>query len=162
MITVFALIENNFYRDPLYDFHIVAGSILRRKQTEERAGCARNAVYMTLQGFAGRINMDFRPLSNSHAPQLGLFEIGGDPHFIERHHGEELLSGLNVEPDDNCFIHRARYRRNDFGVLKVQLGLLEQRSLLLDIGNRRTDARFCGRHLLRSSLSRLVIGVRLG
>jgi hypothetical protein len=61
-----------------------------------RAGCAGNTVYMALQGFTGRINMDFRALSNSHAPQLSLFEIGGDPDFIERHHGEQLLSRLNV------------------------------------------------------------------
>ena len=45
--------------------------------------------------------MDFGFLSNPHVPQLGLFEICGNPHFVQRYYGEELLSGLNVPPDDS-------------------------------------------------------------
>ena len=76
------------------DFYVVAGGILGRKQTEERAGRAGDAVHMAFQSLAGRIHMDFGSLADSHVSELRLFEIGGDPHFIERHDGEELLAGL--------------------------------------------------------------------
>jgi hypothetical protein len=43
---VLARIENDLHRNPLHDFHVVAGGILRRKQTEERAGCPGDAIYV--------------------------------------------------------------------------------------------------------------------
>ena len=77
--------------------------------------------------------MDVRFLSNLHVFELGLFEIGGHPDFIERHHGEELLAVLNVHPDHHRLIHFTADRSNDFRVSEIELGLFEQRALLLNI-----------------------------
>jgi len=49
-------------------------------------------------------HLDIRFLSNAHLPELRLLEIGGTPHFVERHDREKLLSRLHVQPDDNRFI----------------------------------------------------------
>ena len=43
--------------------------------------------------------------------------------------------GLNIQPDDHSLVHFAGDRRNDFRVLEVQLSLLEQRALLLHVGD---------------------------
>src|SRR5580704_10992199 len=160
-IPVFAGLENNLYRDSLYYFYVVAGGILRRKQTEEGARGTGDAVHVAFQGLAGRIHMDFRSLSDAHVPELGLFEIGGNPDVIERHHREELLAGLNVQPDDHRFIYFTSDRRNNFGVLEIELGLLEECAFLLYIGNGRAHARLRGGHLSRPGFRVLVIRIRL-
>src|SRR6202030_4842059 len=69
-IPVLARLENDFYRNPLHNFHVVAGGVLRREQTEERACRARNAVHVALHSFAVRIHLDSRSLSNAHFPEL--------------------------------------------------------------------------------------------
>jgi hypothetical protein len=47
-IAILAGLKNYLYRNPLNNFHVVAGGILRREQTEERAGRPRDAVYLAL------------------------------------------------------------------------------------------------------------------
>src|SRR5271170_703728 len=118
-ILVLPGIENDLYRDPLHNLHVIPRSILRRKQTEYRTGCPRDAVHMAFQSASARIHMDFRFLSNLHVPELGLFEIGGDPDFIEGNHSEELLPVLNIHPDDHGLIHFAGDRSDDFRVSEI-------------------------------------------
>ena len=57
--------------------------------------------------------------------ELRLLEIGGDPDFIERHDGEQLLAGLNIHADDDGLIHFAADRGDDFGVAEIELRLIE-------------------------------------
>ena len=105
--------------------------------------------------------MDFRFLSNSHAPQLSLFKIGCNPHFIERHHGEKLLPVLHVHPNHHCLVHFTRDRSNDFRVSEIQFGLFQKRTLLLDVRERRLHARPGRRHLLRPGLRIFVVRIGL-
>jgi hypothetical protein len=107
MIAIFSLLENYFDWDSLHDFHVIAGSIFGWKQTERRAGGARDAVHVTVQGSPSGINVDFGFLPNSHAPQLGLFEIGGDPDFIQGYDREELLPSLYIHSDHYRLVHFA-------------------------------------------------------
>ena len=90
--------------------------------------------------------MDVRFLSDLHVPELRLFKIGSDPNFIERDHGQELLPRLNIQPDDNRLVHCTGDRSKDFRVLQIQLGLLQQRPLLLDIGDRSLHSCHRGRN----------------
>ena len=76
--------------------------------------------------------------------ELRLFEIGGDPDFIERDDGQQLLAGLDIHADDDGLVHLAADRRDDFGVLQVQLGLLQSGALLLHVGHGRTRASTAG------------------
>ena len=119
MIAIFSLLKNYFDRNSLHDFHVIAGGIFGWKQTERRAGCARDAVHVTVQASPSGINMDFGFLPNSHAPELRLFEIGGDPDFIQGNDGEELLPGLDIHSDHHRLIHFAGDRGNNFRVLQV-------------------------------------------
>jgi hypothetical protein len=139
-ITIFSRLKNDLYRNSLNNFYVIAGGIFGRKQTESRARRSRDAVHVAFEFSATRIHMDFCPLPNLHVPKLRLFKIRGYPDFIERHNGEELLPGLNVHADYDCLIYFAAHRSHNLCVLKVELCLLEQRSLLLYIGGRRTSA----------------------
>ncbi len=114
---------------------------------------------MALQSPSARIHMDFRSLPNLHALKLGLFKIGGDPHFVERHHGEKLLSVLNVHPNHYRFIHFTVDRGKDLRISEIQLGLFQKRALLLNIRDRSLDARSGGRYLLWTGLRILVVGI---
>ena len=118
-IAIFSRIENDFYRNPLNNFHVIASGVFRWKQTEEWARCSRNAVHVSFQSPASGIDVNFRFLTHTHVLKLRLFEIGGDPHFVERHDREQLLAGLHIQPDDNCLVHFTRDRRDNFGVSEV-------------------------------------------
>src|SRR5229473_7148502 len=83
VILVFSRIKDNFYRNALNDFYVITRCIFRREQAEERTGGSGNAVYMTLKCLPARIHMDVGFLANFHLPQLRLFEISGDPDFIQ-------------------------------------------------------------------------------
>jgi hypothetical protein len=156
-IPVLARFENDLYGNPLHNSYVVAGGILRGMQAEERARCPRYAVHVTLESPAGRVHMNLGLLSDPHVLELRLLEVGRDPNFIERHNSNELLPRLNVQPDNDGFIHFTSDRSEGFRVLEVQLGLFEQCAPLLNVSDRRTRASPCRRHLLRSGLRRLVV-----
>jgi hypothetical protein len=142
----------------LHDFHVIAGGIFRRKQAEERPGCAGDAVHVALEGFAAGINMNFGLLSHTHVAKLRLFKVRGDPDLIERHDSEQLLAGLHVHADDDRFIHLAADRGDNFRVLQVQLGLLQRGALLFHVGNRGAGSRLGRRNLLRPGFRGTMIG----
>ena len=135
-IVILAGIEIDLHRNALHDFHVVSGSVLRRKQAEARAGGAGDAVNMAFQSLASRIYVDVRFLPNLHVPELILFEIGGDPDFIEGHDGEELLAGLNIQAHDHGLIHFSADGSNDLGIAEIELGLLQERAFFFDVSDR--------------------------
>src|SRR5208282_1725828 len=147
-IFILPRIENDLYRNPLHNFHVVSGGIFRRKQAEERPGCSRDAVHMAFQSPPRGIDMNLRSLSNLHVLQLRLFKIGGHPHFIQRHHRQQLLPVLNVHPDNHRLVHLTRDRGNDFRVSEIKFGLLQQRTLFFDIRDRSPGPSLSRRHLL--------------
>ena len=63
--------------------------------------------------------------------ELGFLEIGGDPHIVQRNHGDQLLPGLNVHSHFDVLGYYAVHRRRNFGVLQIQLRLLERGLFLL-------------------------------
>ena len=55
MVPILSRFKNNLHRNPLDNFHVVAGGIFGRKQTEERTGCSRDAVHVAFES-CGRWN----------------------------------------------------------------------------------------------------------
>src|SRR5580692_7883426 len=152
VILIFSRFEDNFDRNALDDFYIIAGGIFRRKQAEERPGGAGNAVHVSLESPAARIDVNIGFLPDFHVPQFRLFEIGGDPDIVQWDHGEQLLPWLNVQANDNRFGHFAADRSDNLGVLQIQLRLLESGASLLNISDRGASAGLGGGNLLRAGL----------
>src|SRR5262249_10244276 len=134
-VLIFARFKNDFDGDALNDLYVVACGIFRGQKTEERASGARYAVDMTCVRAAAGVDLDVNFLSGGHVAELGLFEIGGNPDFIERNDGKELLARLDVEADDNSLVHFAADRGDDPRVLQIEFGLLEGGAFLLYVGN---------------------------
>src|SRR6266852_105875 len=106
-IAVLALFENNLHWNPLNDLDVVAGGIFRRQHAEKRTRRTGYAVHVTPIGTAVRVNFDSYRLSHPHMLELTLLEIGGDPDLIKWDHGQQLLTGLDVPPDDHILVHLA-------------------------------------------------------
>ena len=66
VVLIFARLDNNLYRDPLDDFHVVAGCVLRRQQAEDGPGCSGNAIHMSLVRAAVRVELDLCLLADAH------------------------------------------------------------------------------------------------
>ena len=96
MLRILTLVEDKLYRDPLNDFHVIAGGILRRQQTELRAGSRSDAVDMRIENPASEsIDGDCCALSRTHFGKLCLFEIRSNPDIFHRHDGHQRLARLN-------------------------------------------------------------------
>ena len=159
VVLIFARLQNNLYRYPLNDFHVVTGCIFGRQQAEEGARCSRNAIDMTAVRAAVRVEVNLCFLAHAHVFELGLFEIRGDPHLIEGNHSEHLLPRLDVQSDNNLFRDLPGYRREYFGVSEIQLRLFDSGSFLVCIrhGGERFGAR--GGDALRPGLGIFVVSL---
>src|ERR1051326_7592793 len=86
------LVENYLHGHTLHDLYVVAGRVLRRQQTEARAGSGLNAVDMSFENFIRiRIDGDLGGLTWPHVSDLVLFEIRGHPH-VTRYDRHQWLS----------------------------------------------------------------------
>src|SRR6266853_4410861 len=75
-------LKDDLDRDPLDDFHVTAGRVLRRNQTESRASPGLNTVHMSLENPVGiRIDIDLNWLAGSNISNLTLFEVRGHPNI---------------------------------------------------------------------------------
>ena len=119
VIAVLAWFENDLYRDALHYFHVIARGIFGRQQASARAAGAGDAVHVAFVGAAVGVHLDFSGLAGAHVFQLRFLVIGGDPDFVERDDGEQLLAGLHVHSDFGVFADHAVHRRDDFRVLKI-------------------------------------------
>ena len=62
--------------------------------------------------------------------ELRFFEVRGDPHIIERNHGNQLLPRLNVIANLDVLAHHARNGRDDGAVLQIEHRLIQRRFFL--------------------------------
>src|SRR5260370_11318627 len=66
--------------DPLDDFHVTTGRVLRRNQTEPRARAGLNTVHMCLESPVGvSIDANLHRLARSNLSNLTLLEVRGYP-----------------------------------------------------------------------------------
>src|SRR6185437_4078738 len=84
MVTILARIENQFHWNTLDNLDVVACGIFRREHAEQRPRGPSYAVDMCLVSATVGIDFNFRLLPRLHALELGLFEVGCDPHFAQR------------------------------------------------------------------------------
>src|SRR5271170_6558158 len=75
VVLIFARLQNNLYRYPLNDLHVVAGCVFGRQQAEDGPRCSRNAIDMTAVRAAVRVELNLCFLADTNVFELGLFEI---------------------------------------------------------------------------------------
>src|SRR5690349_11663179 len=120
-VAILALIENEFHWNTLDNLDVIARSIFWREHAKQGPRGPGDAVHVGLVSAAVGIDFNFRLLPRLHALELRLFEVGCDPYFAQRDDGEQLLSRLEIQSDDNVLVHLAADRRDDFGVLQIEL-----------------------------------------
>src|SRR5262245_46683127 len=148
-ITVLSWLKDDFYRDSLNDFDVIARGIFGRKQAEKRTGRSGDAVDVASVATPIGIGIKNHTLTGPDVSKLRLVEISSDPHVLERSHCQQLLAALNVHSNDQCFPHLAGHGGNDFCVSKIQFRLLESRALVLHRGFGRNGPRTSYSHLFR-------------
>src|SRR5437867_486005 len=120
-VTVLSRLKDDFYGDPLHDFDVVARGIFRRKQAEKRTGRSADAVDVARVAASIGIGIEHHRLTRPDVPKLRLLEISGDPHVLERNHGQQLLAGLYIHTHHDSFPHLPSHGGDDLCVAKVQL-----------------------------------------
>src|SRR5580704_8142928 len=83
VIAVLAFIENDFYRDALNYFYVIARGVFGRQQAGACAAGTGDAVHVGFVGAAVGVHFNFGGLIGPHVFQLGFFIVGGDPNFVE-------------------------------------------------------------------------------
>lgn len=114
-------------RHSLHDFGEVAGGVFRRQQGELGAGGRREAVDDPLDRLI-RIGIQdhLHLLARLHVLQLGLLEVGLDPHLAQGHQAGHLHTGLDVEPFPQAALaDDAVSRGSQLGVAELQPGLFK-------------------------------------
>ncbi len=76
--------------------HKIPVRVFRWKQTELRSRCTSNVGDMPCPFAPKCINMNVDLLVRLHVAKLGLPEVGGDPHIVERDELHHVLAGLNI------------------------------------------------------------------
>ncbi len=130
------------YRQPLDDFHKIAGRILRRQQGERLPRPHRETSDPALEFVLAAVHIDFAhgPLPNPQIGQLRLFEISVDPNLGERPHRHQALALLHVvawidvAPRDDAvdLAQHVAIAEIQLGLLQIALRLQELRLGLLD------------------------------
>src|SRR5580658_3563811 len=92
MIAVFARIQIDANGHPLHHFHVISGCVLRRQQAEARSAGPADLLDGPLVFLAVGVHCEPHSLPRLHAAELSLFEICDDPHVIQRHHSQQLLT----------------------------------------------------------------------
>ena len=95
--------KNNLHWNSLYDFHVVAGRVLRGKQAEARTAGAGNTVDVPVIFPPVGINVNINRLTWPHGAQLVLLKVCCHPHVLERDDFHHFLASLDVLPH----FHRA-------------------------------------------------------
>src|SRR5262249_11247011 len=146
-IAILSGLDDDLRGNALDDLYVVAGRVLRRKQTEKRPRRPGDAVDMALVRPAAGIDVDLDRLAGTDRPKLRLLEVRGDPDVIKRDDGQQLLPRLHVHADHDGLGDLPGHRSDDPRVSKIQPRLLERGTLLLHGGLRGQRARTRRRHL---------------
>src|SRR5262249_37633144 len=123
-VGVLPRLDDDLGGNALNDLDVVAGRVFGRKQTEKRTRGSSNAVNVPLVLAARGIDVDLRTLPRTDMAKLRLLEVRGDPHVVERHHGQQLLARLNVHAEHDGLVHLPVYGRDHARVEQIQLRLL--------------------------------------
>src|SRR6202050_2334125 len=162
VILVFSRIEDDLHRNALHDFYIGAGIILGRQQAETGTAGAGDAINLAFVASSVGIHVHGYRLAYSHVTQLGLLVISGNPNIVERNDLHQFLARNDVLADfDGAIADYPCHWSHNFGVLQIQLSLLEVGFLLLSLclGRRGPGAR--GLHLLGGGLGVSPVGFGL-
>ena len=103
MVGILSEVEQDSNRQPLDDFHVVAGCVLRRQQAEAIAARAGHMLDVATIIPAERIDVNRHRLAAVHAGELRLLEIGRYPDVIRLGYEHQRLSGLDTRAE----LHRA-------------------------------------------------------
>src|SRR6266850_3596100 len=156
-VVVLSRVDRDLHRNPLDDLDVIAGGIFGRKQTEKRTGRSGNTVHAALVGSIVGIDKELDALPRPHRHELSLFEVCGDPDFLQRNDSEQLLARCDVHSNHHTLGHLSVHGSNYFRVTKVQFGLLERSALLLHNGQGRQGPRLSSSYLtwrrLRSAVA---------
>ena len=88
-----SFIDHNLHRDALHNFHVIAGSILRRQEAETCSGSGGDAFNVAFVFSAAiGIHGDNSFLPWAHILKLILFIIGGYPDIVQRDQSQERLA----------------------------------------------------------------------
>src|SRR5262245_27781926 len=74
-IVILSGLDDDFGGDPLHDLDVIAGGVLRRKQTEQGTCCSSDAVDVSLVGSAGGVDVDLHMLPRVDTPKLRFLEV---------------------------------------------------------------------------------------
>src|ERR1700747_2981223 len=85
---ILVLVEANTYRKPLYDLHVIASRVLRRKKAEHRAGGTRKILNRSIVIAVEGVDVDRHTFAGAHVVELYFFEICRHPDVIEGYDGE--------------------------------------------------------------------------
>src|SRR5579875_3575991 len=96
VIRVLARIDIDAHGNPLHDFHVIAGGVLRRQQTKPGPGRAPHGFEFSGVCAAVSIDGELYLVAGLHAAKLRLFEIGRYPNVIQRNQGHQLLPRRDV------------------------------------------------------------------
>src|SRR5262249_5248543 len=150
MLGIWLLVEYDLDGQALNDLNVIAGRVLWRQQREARAGARLEAVNMPPEDFV-RISVqpDLDWLPRAHAAELCLLEVCQYPH-LGWHEDEQRLAGLQERAElDRLPRDSSIFRRIDFRVGEIKLGLSHGGFSLLDLGTGRFQFRLPDGDLLR-------------
>ncbi len=148
-------IQENAHRQALHDLDPVPRGVLRGQQREGVAAARGDADQMAVVDHMVpvQVGVHGHRLAGAHALELPLFEVGIDPHIVERHHGEERRARRHALADlHGAFGDHAADRRGEVGAVQGQGGVANG-------GRRRQDLRMIrdgGAVDLRNGLTQLL------
>ena len=103
MILVFARIEHDFYGNALHHFHVIAGGIFRRQQTEACAAGSGDAVDVSFIFAAIGVDFDGHALPGRIFCELRFFEVRGDPYVVDGTTDSSVCPGWTFIPTSTSF-----------------------------------------------------------
>lgn len=107
------MVEDDFDRYALDDFHIIARRVLRRKHGEGLAGSALDRLNVSGEPHPGiGVDLDVHRLAGAHVGELSLLEVRGDPDIV-RHDGHQFLALRDVVAQRNGLVGDMATERGD-------------------------------------------------
>jgi hypothetical protein len=111
-------VECDAHRHALHDLDPVAGRVLRRHGGKRAAGTGFLAGHAAVKHDVGAVHVrrHGHRLADAHVLQLRLFQVGRDPHLVERNDRHQrralrhALADLHIAPGDDA-AHRRGQRR---------------------------------------------------
>src|SRR5271167_3207102 len=138
-------IENDFYRDALHHFHVIARGVFRRQKAQDRSGGTGNGIEVARKRFAVGVHFDVRLLTGLHVLELRFFEIRGHPDIVQGNNHQESLARLHdLARLDRLVRGHSVDGRDDVAVAEIELRGVERGAGLFHF--RQFSLRVCRAH----------------